>query len=234
MDKEAFAQYLKKGGRSPSAVDRCLRLVAEFEAFLIDRIGSKSLHNAEDEDLEQFVAEVESQPKGSAKTHLWAITYFYDFAKNADMKQYASLMRQQRIKRKPFPLKDFRGFDGDHIEVLASAGIRNVNQMLSAGKPPTDRANLAAQTGVPEAAILELVKLSDLARIPGIKGIRARLYVDAGIDSTEKMAQWDADKFREHVVEFVERTGFDGIPTLPAEAKFSIDRAKRLPKIVEY
>jgi len=230
MDKKAFEKYLKKGGRSPSAVSRCLKLVEQFEIFLVDI----SLENARPEDLERFVAGVESQPKGSAKTHLWAISYYYDFSHNDDMSKFASLMRQQRIKRTPFPLKDFRGVDQDHIAKLSSAGINNVNQMLSAGKTPADRANLAAQTGVPAEAILELVKLSDLARIPGIKVIRARLYVDAGIDSIEKMAQWDAVKFLEHIVEFVARTGFDGIPTLPAEARFSIDYAKKLPKIVEY
>jgi len=234
MDKETFEQYLKKGGRSPSAVRRCLKYTVEFETFLIDQVGDKGLDNAQPEDLEGFVAEVESQPKGSAKTHLWGIYYYYEFTKNADMRKFASLMREQRIKRTPFSLKNFRGVDQVHIGALANAGIRNVNHMLSAGKTPADRVNLACQTGIPEEAILELVKLSDLARIPGIKGIRARLYVDAGIGTVEELAQWDADKFREHIVEFVEYTDFDCTPTLPAEARYSIDHAKKLPKIIEY
>ncbi len=234
MDWEAFAGYLKKGGRSPSAVRRCTEHVAEFEVFLNDLGGGKNLGNALPEDLEQFVAEIESQAKSSAKLHLWAITYYYDFSENADIRKLASLMRQQRIKRKPFPLKRFRGVNQKHISVLSDIGIKNVKQMLSFGKTPQDREKLAAQTGVPKEAISELVKLSDLARIPGIKGIRARLYVDAGIDTVEEMATWNADQLRKHVVEYVERTGFDGAPTLPAEAKFAIDRAKLLPKIVEY
>jgi hypothetical protein len=36
------------------------------------------------------------------------------------------------------------------------------------------------------------------------------------------------------IVEFVECTGFDDIATLPAEARFTIQKAKELPKIVEY
>jgi hypothetical protein len=234
MDIEAFERYLKKGGRSPSAVQRCLKYVAEFERFLSDQVARKTLEDASPEDLQQFVAEVESQPKTSAKTQLWGIKYYFDYTKNEDMKRLASLMREQRIKRHPFSLKDFRGVDTECIKALSIVGIKNVDQMLTAGKTPGDRANLSSQIGVPEETILELVKLSDLARVPGIKGIRARLYVDAGIDSIEELAQWDAVEFREHIVEFVERTGFDGIPTLPAEARFSIDNAKKLPKIIEY
>ncbi len=233
MDTQGFEDYLKKGGRSPNAVSRCLEYAADFETFLLE-LNRDSLDTAQPDDLQRFVAEIESQPKSSAKLHLWGLTYYYDFIKNDDMSTYASLMRQQRIKRKPFLLKGFRGVNQAHIEKLDSAGIRNVNQMLSSTTTATDRASLAAQTGIPEEGIMELTKLSDLARIPGIKGIRARLYVDAGIDTVEKMAQWDPVKFQEYIVEFVECTGFDGTPTLPAEARFSIEYAKRLPKITEY
>ncbi|MBC8505297.1 MAG: hypothetical protein ISR58_02210 [Anaerolineales bacterium] len=65
-------------------------------------------------------------------------------------------------------------------------------------------------------------------------GIRARLFVNARIGTVEQTAKWDADEFREHIVEYVERTGFDGIPTLPTEARFSIDFTKKLPKIIGF
>jgi hypothetical protein len=89
-------------------------------------------------------------------------------------------------------------------------------------------------TGIPLQTIVELVKLSDLARIPGIKGIRARLYHDAGVDTVEKMAGWEPEELRAMLLEFVERTGFEGIAPLSAEAAFSVARAKELPQIVEY
>jgi len=71
-------------------------------------------------------------------------------------------------------------------------------------------------------------------RIPGIKGIRARLYYDAGVDSIEKMAEWDPKALRAMLIEFVDRTGFNGMAPLPKEAEFSVEKAKKLPKIVEY
>jgi hypothetical protein len=36
------------------------------------------------------------------------------------------------------------------------------------------------------------------------------------------------------VVEFVERTGFDGVATLPAEARFTVAEARKLPRLIEY
>jgi hypothetical protein len=109
-----------------------------------------------------------------------------------------------------------------------------VKQMLGAGRTPEVRQKLAEETGIPPDAIFELVKLSDLARIPGIKGIHARLYDDAGVDTINKMAKWDPEEMRGMLVGFVERSGFDGIAPLPAEAAFSVARAKESPKIVEY
>lgn len=83
-------------------------------------------------------------------------------------------------------------------------------------------------------AILTLVKLSDLARIPGVKGIRARLYLDAGVDTLEKLATWEPEALREMLAGFVERTGFEGIVPLPAEMRYAVAQARKLPKIVAY
>ena len=106
--------------------------------------------------------------------------------------------------------------------------------MLEAGRTPQDRLALVEKTGVPLDVILEYVKLSDLARVPGTKGIRARLYHDAGVDTLEKMAGWDPVELRAMVISFVEQTGFDGIAPLPKEAASAVATAKRLPKLVEY
>ena len=136
-------------------------------------------------------------------------------------------------KRNPFKLRDFRGVDPTFIAKLESSHIKNAEQMLVEGCTKERRLSLAEQTGIPEHALLELVKLSDLARLPGVKGIRARLYYDAGVDSVEKMAGWEPEAFRMMVTEYVERTGFDGIPPLPKEARSTVANAQRLSKVLE-
>jgi hypothetical protein len=233
MDEEGFRDFLKKGGRSQTAIKRCVQYVRDFERFLDERKGGKGLGDAGSSDLEDFVEWIEKERIKSAKGHLWGIRYFYMYSSNEELQKLSSLLREQRIKRTPFSLKDFRGVNPEYIEKLASIGIRNVNQMLAKGKTREGRKGLLEKTGIPIDNLVELVKLSDLARIPGVKGVRARLYYDVGVDTIAKMAEWDALDFRAMVVEFVERTKFEGVATLPAEARFTIARAKELPIILE-
>jgi hypothetical protein len=234
MDEEGFKEFLRRGGRSQSAIMRCIARVMEFERYLLKHKGKKRLAKAIPEDLEDFVVWIEEKTQTSAKTHLWALRYYYEFTSDEVMPRLIGELREQRIKRKPFELKKFRGVNPRYADKLAAIGIRNAKQMLKAGKTRVGRENLSEKTGIPLEAILEYVKLSDLARIPGIKGIRARLYFDAGVDTVEKMAEWNPKELREMLVKFVERTGFDGIAPLPKEAEFSVKKAKKLPKIVEY
>lgn len=136
-------------------------------------------------------------------------------------------------KRNPFKLRDFRGVDPECIAKLQACGIKNAEQLLAAGRTKKQRSTLAREANIPMRVLLELVKLSDLARLPGVKGIRARLYYDAGVDSVAKMASWEPEALRKMVTRFAERTGFDGIPPLPKEVSSTVANAKKLPKVVE-
>jgi len=234
MDEEALRQFLKRGGRSASAIQRVVTFVQAFEVYLREQRGGRALDEARPADLRAFVDRVESEPKSSAKTHLWALRYYFEFTSNEELRSLAGALRQQRIKRQPFVLGKFRGVDAENVARLAAAGMVDVEQMLHAGRTPQGRQALAQRTGIPLDAVLEFVKLSDLARLPGVKSIRARLYHDAGVDTLEKMARWDPAELRAMLIEFVERTGFDGIAPLPKEALSAVETARRLPKIVEW
>lgn len=137
-------------------------------------------------------------------------------------------------KRNPFKLRDFRGISSEVISKLEALGIKNTDQLLTTGRTESQRATLVKESHIPEDNLLELVKLSDLARLPGVKGIRARLYYDAGVDSVEKMASWEAEPLRVMVTEYMVRTGFDGTPPLPKEVSSTIANARKLPKTIEY
>lgn len=234
MDDKNFETYLHRGGRSPSSIKRCIKYISEFESYLEVHRNGKKLIEVEDQDLINFVEWIETKSGSSAKGYLWAIRYYYDFVSNDEIKYLATTLREKRISRAPFPIKDFIGVNPDHVDRLAEIGIRNIDQMLESGAIDQDREQLSKEAGIPNSVILEFVKLSDLARIPGIKGIRARLYYDAGIDTLEKMAAWDPEDFVEKIAEFIAETGFDGVPTLPAEARYTINKANKLPKIVQY
>ena len=232
--EEAFRTFLKRGGRSPSAVKRCIAYVKEFQQYLQEHQGGKTLNEAGSEELESFAEWIESEPKASAKGHLWGLRYYYEYASNQAMRDLAGRLRQQRIKRKPFALQGFRGVNPEYVAKLAAVGIEDVEQMRHAGRTPDSRQELSEKAGVPLEAILEFMKLSDLARIPGLKGIRARLYHGAGVDTVERLAEWDPAELRTMLIDYVERTGFDGIAPLPKEARSAVAQAQKLAQVVEY
>ncbi|MFC2028677.1 DUF4332 domain-containing protein [Chloroflexota bacterium] len=233
MDEKSFRNFLKKGGRSPAAVERVIKYLGKYQEFLKDHYG-KSVEEAQQADLEAFVESAEQFDDKSVKSYLWAIIYFYKFTSNEEMRVLAGNMRQERIKRTPFLLRNFRGVSAETANRLEKAGIRDVQQMLKAGRTDEERQVLARKTGLAEEVILELVKLSDLARIPGIKGIRSRLYHDAGIDCIEKLAACQPEELLELTASFVEKTGFDGIAPLPKEVRSGIAKARKLKKVVTF
>lgn len=136
-------------------------------------------------------------------------------------------------KVNPFKIRDFMGVDLDIIKILADRGIKTTSQLLSVAAQREERSVLVRETGIPPQALLELVRLSDLARLPGVKGIRARLYYAAGIDSVAKLAAAQPEPLRLYLEDFVARTGFNGIPPLPKEVSSTIENARKLPILVE-
>lgn len=232
VDEDEFRRFLRRSGRSAAAAARCVSAALEFERWLAGRERGPA-GGIEIEHVVDYVSEIEGDPKDSAKTQLWALTYFFEFTNEPELKEICRALRQERIDRKPFALRGFRGIDPDSTDRLAAIGISNIKDLLAAGGTPADRESLATRAGLPVDKVTELVKLSDLARIPGIKGVRARLYHDAGIETVEALAEWAADELHEHLARFCAETRFEGATPLPKEIEYSIVKARGLsPTIV--
>lgn len=236
VDREGFRKFLRKEGRSQRVTDLAIAHVEEFERYLKEQKGGMSLDRASPANLDAFILWIEKDEDLAAKKYMLGIRYFYEFCRREEMAILASFRWNERVtsSEAPLKLKEFRGVNAADLTKLENAGIRNVKDMLKAGQTPVRRKELSAKTGVPAAVIVELVKLSDLARIQGVKGIRARLYYYACIDTMEKMAKWNPIELREMLTGFIEKTRFDGIAPLPKEAKFTVEMARRMSRIVEY
>jgi predicted flap endonuclease-1-like 5' DNA nuclease len=234
QNAEEFRSFLKRKGKKNNVVDALIKSCGVFEEFLIKR-QKLNMDVADKEDMLAFFDAVKGQ-KANVSNHLRAISLYYKFKSKPELSALASELRQQRISstKKPFELKNFRGVNPEYANRLSAIGIKNAEQMLEAGKTHVARQKLSEKTGIPQETILEFVKLADLSRIEGVKGTRARLYHDAGIDTVEKMSKWNPEKLRTYLIEFVNRTGFEGIAPLLKETRNTIEEAKRLPKIVEY
>jgi predicted flap endonuclease-1-like 5' DNA nuclease len=235
MDMEAFRTHLKRRGKKEHVAETLVGYVERFAAYLLDQRGT-DLSRAGVEDLDAYADWIEGRRKGSARKEVRGIGLYYDLIGRQDLASRAWSIREAAIAktRKVFALKDFRGVDQGHVQALAAAGIVDVEQMVAAGKTPAQRETLSRRTGVPLAAIVEYVKLSDLARVGGLRGVRARLYYDAGVDTIDKLAAWDPEELRAMFIDFVAHTGFDGIAPLPKEARNAVATARKLDRIVEY
>jgi len=146
MEAEQFERYLKRGGRSQSAVARCTMYVTEFENYLRTSRNDTALEEAEPEDLIEFVKSLDREKKTKSKGYLWAIRNYYTFEHNPELSNLAGLLREERIERKPFLLKGFMGVNQVYIDALAEHDIRNIDQMLVAGATRHQRSALAERT----------------------------------------------------------------------------------------
>jgi len=231
MNETGFRNFLKQNKRKDSAIDQILKFVQAFEVFYQANYCNQAIDQTNAEALESYVSWLESETGESASKPLWALRYYFDFIGNRELSDLAGDLRAERIKRKPFLVVNFHGVNPDYVAKLEAQSVENIDQMLDAGRTPALRQKLAEQTGIPLDAILELVTLSDLARLGGVRSVRARLYHDAGL-TTENLATWEPEALRTMLVEWVEKTNFQGIAPLPKEVQHLVADARRLPKLV--
>lgn len=223
MDEAIFFQALKKIKKSEHTIQSHVTGTRAFEEFLFKE--GKTLDTAAPEDLRQFAT--------SGKADLFGIWSYYEFIGNESMWAEASKLWSEPNYAK-FRIKEFLNVDLQAVEVLKKQGIVTAPQMVEAGKNPAARTALAQKTGLSETDILELVKLSDQARIGGHKRIRARLFHEAGLDTLDKIAALEPEAVCQKLIQFIARKGFPGIPPTPKEAVHSVIVARHLPRLVEY
>lgn len=233
MNEEEFRKYLKRRGKKPAVVDRNVGVLKVFISYLIEERG-KSLGGVTTDDIDAFVMEIESK-KQSAKGYLYVLMNYFHFLGNEELLHHAKALRDTRTKRtrRVFPIKEFLNVNQDYVEKLAAIGIRNVEQMLDKGRTRKQREQLSKQLDIPEEAILELVKLSDITRIGYVKKKLSRLYYDAGLDSPAKIARFEPKRLHEFFVKFVEESGWDGMVPNPKDLVNNIRNARKLSEIVE-
>jgi len=149
MDREEFKIFLKRGGRSQKATDRWVNNLTMLKDYSKTSKGNSSLDQINSIDLMDYVNWADSKSKTKTKSYLWAIRYYYEFKENSELSILAGILREERIVRKPFLLKNFLGIEEAHIEILREIGIRNVEHMCAAGATAGDRHLLADRTGSP-------------------------------------------------------------------------------------
>jgi hypothetical protein len=236
MDEQMFAQYLKGTGRKLTVINRYIKITNSFEDYLKSLI--KPIHDINDAsplNLEDYTDFYEQQTKKSARTVLYAIMHYYKSVSNTSMASKAQELREPRkIKRGPYPLKEFLGINPGDLNKLADIGIKNVDQMRTVGRTSNMRSEIAKKTGISSKQILELVQLSDLERVGYVKQKFTRLFYNAGIRSPGDLKKWNSDDLYDHLGAYITKSGWDGIVPYKSDLRNYIESAKKLPKMIDY
>lgn len=237
MNIEGFQQFMKSQRRSAGTIDSCVLFTQVFETYLTTNYDGLELDQAQPEHLDAFL--VWGKPVfGSMNSQLWAISRYYDYTGNATMRRYADQLRSQRIEKKrparpSLRLSEIAGVEAETIAGLKKGGLTTVRQLLEVANTRDARAFLSEVTGIPYEAIERTVKLADLCRISDIKGLRVRLLFDAGFDTIEKIAAQDPGAMREQIIRVNQREHIAARDPTMTEAKFWVEQAKKLPKLIE-
>ncbi|UCG01920.1 MAG: DUF4332 domain-containing protein [Candidatus Heimdallarchaeota archaeon] len=233
MDEDDFRAFLKQKKKPENTINSYINRTKTFEEFLSSRSPPKGLNDATREDIEEFVLEWGKEQGINVYLYLWGIQFYYLYTKDLNLYNTANEMKEW-VQLEKYKLKDFEGVNEEYIKILGSIGIKTAQQLLGKGRTPTERKELTKESGIPVDYILELVKLSNLARIGGLKKKRARLFYDAGFDTLDKITAKDTNELINEIETFIEKTGFKGRGVSTSEAKYTISTAKFLQRIIEY
>ena len=184
--------------------------------------------------LEQNGIENLQQLKQALKTKKAVLS----FAQNTGLPvDYLTLLRREvnSYQPKPINLKDFPGVNQDTAQKLEQIGIKSTKQLFERVITPEDRARLVNQTQIAPADILELTKLTDVARLKWVGPKFARLLVKSKYDTAEKAINSNYADLYQTLVQTNEAKGI-------YKGKFGMDDMKSwvtvaiqdVPQVIQY
>ena len=128
---------------------------------------------------------------------------------------------------------EIRGMEVTVAEKLIAAGIKTAEDLLTAGKTPAARKDLAARLGVDTQAVLEMVNRADLSRIRGIGEVYRNLLENAGVDTVAELAKRVPANLHAKLVQQSQSGDARRAPTL-AQIEDWVRQAKALGRSIEY
>ena len=109
---------------------------------------------------------------------------------------YLTVLRREvnSYQPKPIKLKDFPGVDLEAVSKLEQIGIKNTFQLFPEVLTPQNRSEFALENQIEDEDLLDLTKLTDVARLKWVGPKFARLLVESDYDTVEKIANSDYEK----------------------------------------
>ncbi|WP_158027246.1 DUF4332 domain-containing protein [Labilibacter marinus] len=135
---------------------------------------------------------------------------------------------------KPNKIADFSGIPEDAVMKLEEIGIKNTVKLYDKVLTLSDRQKLAHQTGIGDADILKLTKLTDLSRIKWVGVAFAQMLYALEVDTVEKASKSDPVELHTRINQLNKEKGFYKASIGLNDIRIFVDAAKETPIEVEY
>ncbi len=231
MNEEKFTAFMKQARKPPGTIKGYINSVKVFEGFLNTYGQGKKLDEATPKDLKDFVSWGIKELDNVYRC-LWGVRAYYGCTNFVEMENTSSALMES-VQNETRKLSAFLKVDRDTVDKLSLIGINTVNQLLDVSQTREEREALAEKSGLSLDSILELVKLSNLSRLPGLAKTRCRLYYEGGLDTLPKIASLEPEDVQTILTEHIMKTGFNGSPPAFSEAKAAITMARFLLETVD-
>jgi predicted flap endonuclease-1-like 5' DNA nuclease len=131
-------------------------------------------------------------------------------------------------------LLEVEGIGEKYAKKLDGIGIKTVEALLTAGKTPKGRKEIADKSGVGDKLVLEWVNHADLFRIKGVASEYADLLEEAGVDTVAELAtRVPANLFKKMEESNASKKLVRKLPT-ESQVEDWVAQAKKLPRAIEY
>ena len=228
MNTENFRAFMNQAKKPTGTINSYIKSVVFYADFLQSQRQIKTPDEAKPMDLREFVSWGVKQGENVYR-HLWGIRMYYEFKQREAMEKTAREWMEY-LQNETRKLGEFPKVDQSSVKKLSAIGITTVNQLLRAGNSQEKLAALSEKSGASQSAILELFKLSNISRIPGLKKIRCRLFYEAGLDTLASIAALQPEEVQKILRAYIEKTGFEASVPVLVEAQVAIAMAKFLPE----
>ncbi len=151
--------------------------------------------------------------------------------------EYLTILRREVNSNQPKPiaLKDFPDVDPEIVQKLFQLGVKNTLQLFPKVLSPDDRIAFSEQYQIDLAALLELTKLTDLARLKWVGPKFARLLLEAGYDTVEKVATSNDEELYATIMRVnAEKNIYAGRLGLEDLKRWVKSAVQDVPRVIQY
>jgi len=134
---------------------------------------------------------------------------------------------------RPVSLAKVPALPSSVLQLLAARRIRKSDALFELLRTPAQRRRIASEAGIEPAGLEECAAMLDLTRKPGIKEVKARLFLAAGVRSLHDLGERKPAELRDRLETMILAAGLPRAVPTPKEVLSDVAWARIYPVILE-